>query len=325
MKAIVFTQYGTADKVQIQERDKPTPMDDEVLVKIHAASLNAGDKLVLQGKPYILRLVFGITKPKYATPGSDFAGEVEAVGSSVTSFQPGDAVYGELSDRGFGALAEYAVVPESILATKPSNLSYEQAAAVPLAAATALQALRDKAQVQAGQRVLINGASGGVGTYAVQIAKHYGAEVTAVCSTRNLDIARANGADHVIDYTQEDFTENGQQYDLIFDLATNRSIARYKQSLTDGGLCLVAGSSLRRLMEAGMFGWWITRNANFSVGVFSHHTNQQDLIELASMIEQGHVTPVIDQQYNLRQTPEAMRYLIAGHTQGKIVITMPHE
>ena len=215
MKAIVYNKYGPPDVLELKEVEKPIPKDNQVLVKVHAASVNYGNLVLLKGKPFLARFAFGLLKPKYSIPGGDIAGRVEAVGKNVKQFQPGDEVFGDLSGCGWGGFAEYVSVPENVLALKPANMSFEEAAAVPMAAVTALQGLRDKGKIQSGQKVLINGASGGVGTFAVQIAKSFGAEVTGVCSTRNLDIVRSIGADHVIDYTKEDFTEKTQRYDLI--------------------------------------------------------------------------------------------------------------
>src|SRR5256714_3956557 len=244
MKAIVYHTYGSPDVLKLQEVQKPVPQDDEVLVKVHATSVNAGDWHLLRGKPFLMRLMgFGLLKPKHQILGSDIAGRVEAVGRSVKQFQPGDEVFGNTAEYGFGGFAEYVSVPEEALVLKPANLSFEEAAAVPQAALTALQGLRDKGQIQKGQKVLIHGAGGGVGTFAVQIAKSFGAEVTAVCSTRNLDIAHSIGADHVIDYTQEDFTKNGKLYDLIIAVNGYHSIFDYKRALSPRGMYVMTGGS----------------------------------------------------------------------------------
>src|SRR6266571_3954066 len=250
MKAIVCTHYGSPDVLKLEEVEKPTPQDNEVLVKVHAASVNYSNLILVRGKPFVARLGFGLLKPKLKIPGSDIAGRVEAVGRNVKQFRPGDEVFGDLTNCGRGGYAEYVCVPENVLALKPANLSFEEAAAVPEAALVALQALRDNGQIKAGQKVLIYGASSGIGTFAVQIAKYFGAEVTGVCSTRNLDMVRSIGADHVIDYTQEDFIKNRQRYDLIFDAVGNRSISDYKRALSPTGICAIAGfTSLSRLFQ----------------------------------------------------------------------------
>ena len=241
MKAIVYHKYGSPDVFELEEVQKPAPKDDEVLVKVHAASANPADWHLLRATPFFARLMVGLLKPKYKILGSDIAGRVEAVGRNVKQFQPGDEVFGDKFACGWGGFAEYVSVAEDRLALKPANISFEEAASVPLAAFTALQGLRDKGQIQPGQKVLVNGASGGVGTFAVQIAKSFGAEVTGVCSTRNLDMVRSIGADQVIDYTQEDFTKNGQHYDLIYCAVGNRSAAHYKRALNPNGICVVAG------------------------------------------------------------------------------------
>ena len=252
MKAIIFTQYGSPDVLQLTDLEKPTPKDNEVLVKIHAASANPLDWHRMRGAPFLARLNNGLQKPKNTMIGADIAGRVEALGKNVTQFQLGDEVFGDISTGGF---AEYACASEELLALKPVNTSFEAAAAVPVAAFTALQGLRGKGQIRQGQKVLINGASGGVGTFAVQIAKSYGTEVTGVCSTRNLDLVRSIGADHVIDYTKEDFTRNGQRYDLVFDAVGNRSVSDLQRALSPNGICAVAGfTSLSRLFQVILLG-----------------------------------------------------------------------
>src|SRR5437867_9331431 len=248
MKAIVNTHYGSPDVLQLKEVEKPAPSDHEVLVKVLAASAAAGDWHLLRAQPFLMRFTSGLLKPKHTILGAAMAGRVEAVGRNVTQFQPGDEVFGDLSACGFGAFAEYVSVPENALALKPTRLTFEEAATVPVSAATALQGLRDKGHIQPGQKVLINGASGGVGTFAVQIAKAFGAEVTGVCSTRNVDMVRSIGADYVIDYMQEDFTKNGRQYDLIIDAVGNLSVSDYKRALSPQGIGVTVGfSSLFRL------------------------------------------------------------------------------
>ena len=319
MKAIVATKYGSPDVLNLEETEKPAPKDDEVLVKVRAASVNAGDWHLLRADPFLTRLAFGLLRPKYKVLGADIAGRVEAVGGNVTQFQPGDEVFGDLSGDGFGGFAEYVCASEDALALKPADTSFEEAAAVPSAAATALQGLRDKGQIQRGQKVLINGASGGVGTFAVQIAKSFGTEVTGVCSTRNLDMVRSIGADHVIDYTQADFTQTGQRYDLIFDAVGNRSVSDYKRALSHNGICSVAGfTSLSRLFQIMLLG-------GKKVGMMkTAKANKEDLVFIKELLEAGKVVPVIDRCYPLAETAEAIRYLETGHARGKVVITIAH-
>jgi len=318
MKAIVYTKYGSPDVLQLKDVEKPTPKDNQVLVKIHAASTNPADWHLMRAEPFLARLANGLFKPKNTRLGADVAGRVEAVGSNGTQFQVGDDVFGELPLNGLGSFAEYVCVPEELLALKPAKLTFEQAAAVPLAAFTALQGLRDKGQIKPGQKVLINGASGGVGTFAVQIAKALGAaEVTGVCSTRNLELVRSIGADHVIDYTKADFTQNGQQYDLIFDAVGNRSVADFKRALSPNGICAVAGfTTLARLFQVLLLG-------GKKIGLMATaKANKKDLLVIKELLEAGKVVPVIDRQYPLAETAEAIRYLETGRARGKVVITV---
>ena len=317
MKAIVYTTYGSPDVLQLKDVEKPTPKDNQVLVKVRAASANPADWHLMRAEPFLARFANGLLKPKNTRLGADVAGRVEAVGSNVTRFQVGDDVFGELPLHELGSFAEYVCAPEELLALKPAKLTFEQAAAVPLAAFTALQGLRNKGQIQPGQTVLINGASGGVGTFAVQIAKSFGTEVTGVCSTRNLDMVRSIGADHVIDYTQADFTKNGQRYDLIFDAVGNRSVSDLKRALNPNGICAVAGfTSLSRLFQIMLLG-------GKRVGMMeTAEANQKDLVFIKELLEAGKVVPVIDRQYPLRETAEAIRYLEAGHARGKVIITV---
>lgn len=321
MKAIVYTEYGSPDVLQLKDVEKPTPKDDEVLVKVYAASANPLDWHHMRGAPFLARLEFGLQKPKNTLLGADIAGRVEAVGKNVTQFQVGDQVFGDIHAGGF---AEYVCARESLLALKPANISFEAAAAVPVAAFTALQGLRDKGQIQPGQKVLINGASGGVGTFAVQIAKSYGTEVTGVCSTRNLDMVRSIGADHVIDYTQEDFTKNGQQYDLIFDAVGNRSVSDFKRALRPNGICAVAGfTTLSRLFQVIFLGAWVSKTGSKKIGLMeTAQPNKKDLVFIKELLEAGNVVPVIDRCYPLHEVAEAIRYLEAGHARGKVVITV---
>ena len=321
MKAIVYDKYGPPDVLELQEVEKPVVKDDEVLVKVHAASVNPADWHVMRADPFLIRLMgMGLLKPKSKILGADIAGQVEAVGSNVKQFQPGDEVFGDISRGGF---AEYACVTENRLVLKPANLSFEEAASVPLAALTALQGLRDKGQIQPGQKVLIHGASGGVGTFAVPIAKSFGAEVTGVCSTRNVDMVRSIGADHVIDYTKEDFTQNGQHYDLILAVAGNRSVFEYKRSLSPKGIYVMIGGSSTTLMFSSMLlGPLISTFGSQKMGFMMAKINQNDMVFIKELLEAEKVTPVIDRSYTLSEVPEAIRYLEEGHAQGKVVITM---
>lgn len=323
MKAIVYEKYGPPDVLQLTEVEKPTPKAGEVLVRVKAASVNPLDWHTLRGEPFLQRLESGFPKPKETILGADFAGVVEAVSASVDKFQPGDEVYGDLYWCGLGAFAEYVTLPEHAVAQKPANLSFEKAAAVPQAAFTALHALRDAGQIQSGQKVLINGASGGVGTFAVQIAKSYGAEVTGVCSTRNLDLVRSIGADQVIDYTQEDFTQNGQQYDLIIDIVANHSLSDLCRVLTPNGICIIVGfSTLAHMIRVRVLGPWISRFGNQTIGMLMPDEDHSDLHVLKEFLETGKVTPVIDKRYSLNDVPEAIRYLEKGRARGKVVISI---
>jgi NADPH:quinone reductase-like Zn-dependent oxidoreductase len=275
----------------------------------------------VKGKPFLVRLWTGFLKPKYKIPGGDIAGQVEAVGKNVKQFQADDEVFGDLSECGFGGFAEYVSVPENALAPKPVNMTFEEAAAVPQAALVALQGLRDKGQIQTGQKVLIYGASGGIGTFAVQIAKSFGAEVTGVCSTRNLDMVRSIGADHVIDYTQEDFTQNEQRYDLILATAGYRSIFDYKRALSPRGIYVATGgSTMAQIFQAMLLGPLISMTGSKKLGNLHHRINQKDLVFMKELIEAGKVKPVIDRRYTLSEAAEALRYYGEGHAQGKVVI-----
>lgn len=316
MIAIICTKYGLPDGPQLREVKKPTPQEDEVLIKVHAASANTLD---LQIKGGLARIWGGLRKPRDPRLGRDVAGRVEAVGSRITQFKPGDEVFGGCA----GSFAEYATAHEKGLALKPANRTFEEAAAAPVAALTALQGLRDKGQIQPGQKVLIYGASGGVGTFAVQIAKSFGAEVTAVCSPRNLDLARSLGADHVIDYTQEDFTRNGQRYDLIFAVNGYRPISAYRRALTPQGIYLAAGGSFAQILQALLLGPLNSRAgrqkmAFMGIAIINH----KDLVFVGELLESGKVVPVIEKRYPLKETAEALQYLRVGHARGKIVITV---
>jgi NADPH:quinone reductase-like Zn-dependent oxidoreductase len=306
MKAIVYTEYGSPDVLQLKEVEKPTPKDDEVLVKVYAVSANAADLHLLRADPFLIRLSSGLLKPKHEILGSDIAGRVEAVGRNIKQFKLGDEVFGDISAGGWGGFAEYVCAREDALVLKPANLSFEEAAAVPMAAVTALQGLRSKGQIQPRQKVLINGASGGVGMFAVQIAKALGAEVTAVCSTRNLDIVRSIGADHVIDYTQEDFTQNGQYYDLILAANGYHSISNYKRVLTPKGIYVTTGGSMAQMSQAMLQGPWISMTGSQKMGNLLARPNKQDLAFIKELLEAGKVKPVIDRCYPLSEVADAI-------------------
>jgi NADPH:quinone reductase-like Zn-dependent oxidoreductase len=327
MKAIVRHEYGSPDVLKLEEVPKPTPRDDEVLIKIHAASLNAYDWRLLRGKPFVIRMAGGgVLKPKNEILGADVAGKVEAVGRNVTQFRPGEDVFGDISHSGgfpnAGSFAEYVCAGEEALASKPAGTTFAEAAAVPFAAVTALQGLRDKGRIQAGQKVLINGASGGVGTFAVQIAKSFGADVTAVCSTRNLDLARSIGADEVVDYTQEDFTQSGRRYDLILAVNGYHPISAYKRALSRHGVYVMVGGANAQMFQTVLFGPWISITGSKKMGSMANKPNQKDLVFVKGLLEAGDVAPVIDRQYPLNEVPKAVRYLEEGHARGKVVITV---
>lgn len=322
MKAAIYTRYGSPDVVRIMDVEKPVPKDNEVLIKVRAASVNPLDWHFMRGMPYFLRIAAGLHKPKDKRLGADVAGEVEAVGKNVTQFNPGDEVFGVCR----GAFAEYACAPESKLVVKPGNVTFEQAASAPVAAFTALQGLRDKGHIQPGHKVLINGAAGGVGTFTVQIAKSFGAQVTGVCSTRNLEMVRSIGADHVIDYTREDFTKSGQRYDLILDCVGNHSLFACGRVLNAKGTYIGAGGSTDRWM-IGTFARAITmlmmsRVASQKLVMILANPNKGDLTIIGELMNAGTVRPVIDRRYGLAEVPDAIRYLEEGHARGKVVITL---
>ncbi len=321
MKAIVYTKYGQPDVLKLEEVEKPAPKDNEVFVKVHAASVNDWDWGLLRGTPFVNRLPFGLLKPKNKILGGDIAGRVEEVGSKVKQFQPGDEVFGDLCECGWGGFAEYVCARENALALKPASMTFEEAAAVPQAAILALQGLRDKGQIQPGQKVLINGAGGGAGTFAVQIAKSFGAEVTGVDSTRKLDMMRSIGADQVIDYTETDFTKNEQRYDLILDFAAHHSIFDYKRALNPKGIYVAVGGSTARIFQAVFLGAWISMTGSKKMGILIHKPNK-DLAFMIELFEAGKVVPVIDRRYPLSEVPEALRYFGEGHAKGKLVITL---
>jgi NADPH:quinone reductase-like Zn-dependent oxidoreductase len=323
LKAITYHRYGSPEVLEFQEVDQPVVHDDDVLVRVRAASANPRDWHFMRGLPAFMRLQFGLRQPKNSGLGSDVAGQVEAVGGNVTRFRPGDEVYADVVAGGF---AEYTSVPEAFLAPKPANLTFEQAAAVPLAALTALQGLRDHGRVQPGQRVLVIGAAGGVGSFAVQLAKWLGAEVTGVCSTRNLDLVRSLGADHVVDYTQGDFTRGGQRYDLVLQLAGTRSPSDLRRVLTPTGtLLLSSGESDGRLIgpvDRIIKALLLRPFTRQRLVPFEAKRSSQDLQLMTELIEAGTVTPVIDRTYPLSDVPEAIRYLEEGHARGKVVVTV---
>jgi NADPH:quinone reductase-like Zn-dependent oxidoreductase len=324
MKAIVCPKYGSPDVLQLQDVAKPAPLDDEVLIRIHAASVNARDWRTMRTKPFFIRLMpGGFLGPKNKILGGDVAGRVEEIGRNVRQFKPGDEVFGYLpSATGRGTFTEYVCAKENLITLKPVNLSFEQAAAVPLAAMTALQGLRDNGNIQPGQKVLINGASGGVGTFAVQIAKAFGAEVTAVCSTRNLDMLRSLGADHVIDYKKEDFTQNGQQYDLILAVNGYHPISDYLRALKPEGTHVVAGGSMLQLIQAAGKKKRNSNSGGQKIVIVALVQSQKDLNFIKELLESGKIVPVIDGCYPLNQTPEAFWYFEKDHPRGKVVIKM---
>ena len=324
MKAILYTRYGPPDVLELKEVEKPTPNDDEVLIEVHAASVNALEWHTVTADIPLVRLMNGgLLKPKNPRLGADVAGRVEAGGKNVKQFQPGDEVYGDIFGR--GSFAEYATAPERLLAHKPANLSFEEAAAVPVAGITALQGLRDEGKIRAGQKVLIQGAAGGVGTFAVQVAKAFGAEVTAVCSTRNLDQARRLGADHVIDYTQEDFTRNEQQYDLILAANGYHPMSAYKRALAPKGIYVMAGGKPAQIFGAMLLGPMLSEKDGRKMGGVSAKASREDLLFLNQWLETGKVVPAIDRRFPLEQAAEALRYLGQGHARAKVVITVQHD
>lgn len=318
MKAMVYTAYGPPDVLQLKEVKEPDIKEDEVLVSVEASSLNFGDVALLKGSPFVARFSSGLRKPKYPILGGDLAGRVAAVGSGVTRFKPGDEVFGDNGQYGFGAYAETVAVPAKVLAMKPTNANFAEAAAAPQAAVVALQGLRDAGGIQAGQKVLINGASGGIGPYAVQLAKAFGTEVTGVCSAANLDLVRTLGADDVIDYQREDFTSSGKQYDLIFDIVANRSVSDYARALNPGGRYVACAFNATALV----LGPLISRLSGKKVSSLIHKPNQKDLEVISNYFEGGQVISIIDSCYTLDELADAVRHFEKGHARGKIVITM---
>jgi NADPH:quinone reductase-like Zn-dependent oxidoreductase len=315
MQAIRYSKYGSADVLELLDVEEPIPLDNQVLVKAYAASVNPLDWHLMRAEPFLARFESGLVKPKNPRLGADIAGTIAAVGKNVTEFKVGDAVFGAIPSNQLGSFAEYACIDADLLALKPANITFEQAATAGIAAFTALQGLRDKGQIKSGQRVLINGAAGGVGTFAVQIAKSFGTEVTGVCSSRNVDMVSSIGADYVIDYTSEDFTASGKTYDLIFDAVGNRSVADYKRALSPNGICSVAGfTSLANLFKTMVMG-------GKQVGLMqTAKPNKQDIEFIKQLLASGKVVPVIDRTYSLAEVPAAITYLEAGHARGKVVI-----
>jgi NADPH:quinone reductase-like Zn-dependent oxidoreductase len=323
MKAMIYTQYGSPDALRLADVPKPAPKAGEVLVKLHAAGVNSADVRLLRGKPFIVRLAgYGVLKPKHTILGADIAGRVEAVGSGVTAFKPGDAVYGDLSNNGMGGFAEYAAVPQAALAMMPASLSFEEAAAAPMAGITALQTVRDKAQVRAGERVAINGASGGVGTFAVQIASTLGAEVTAIASAGKLAMLCALGASQVIDYAREDFTAHAGQYDVILAINGYHPLAHYARALKPGGRYVMVGGTDAQIFEAMLRAPFMPKRDGKRLGNLVAKTTPTDLHALTGLLERGEVKPFIERCYPLAELAEALRYLDAGHARGKLVITL---
>ena len=322
MKAILSEIYGPPETLRWREVEKPAPKDDEVLIKVHAASVNAADWRLLSGSPFLVRLMHGLFKPRIKIPGADIAGIVEATGAKVVRFKTGDEVFGDLSGCDFGGFAEYATAPENALALKPSGISFEEAAAFPMAAVTALQALRDKGAIRQGEKVLINGSSGGVGTFAVQLADYFGAEVTAVCSEGKMAQALSLGASRAIDYAKEDITRNSQKYDLILAVNGYQPISAYKRALVPGGRYVMIGGSNKQIFQSLLLGPWMSDKSGRKIMTLSAKPNPADLDFLMGLYLSGKIKPVIDRRFPLRETPEAFSYIKKGHAQGKIIIIM---
>lgn len=322
MKAIEYSAYGPKNVLEMVETAKPTPQENEVLVRVYAAGVNAADWRLMRGDPFFVRFESGLMKPKNKILGSDIAGVVEAVGSQVSHFKIGDEVFGDLSEDELGGFAEYVCTDEKFLALKPKSLSFDEAAAVPMAAVTALQGLRDKGKIRPGMKVLINGASGGVGTYAVQIAKALGGEVTAVCSTKKAELVRSLGADHVIDYTQENFTENDEKYDLIVAINGFHPLAAYKRVLAPQGVYVCIGGAMKQIFQAMLMGPLMSKKGGMQLSSLLAKPKRSDLDFITELIESGKVAPVIDKRYPFDETAEAIGYLEAGHAIGKVVISV---
>lgn len=326
MKAIIQKKYGSPDLLEYKEVEKPEPKENEVLVKVRASSINFMDNGVVRGEPFLIRFWCGFLRPKNKIPGGDIAGKIEAIGSKVKSFKPGDEVFGDISLHGLGAFAEYVCIDENNLALKPSNITFEEAAAVPIAAITALQCVRDFGKIQVGHKVLINGASGGVGTFLLQIAKSFDTEVTAVCSTKHLELVRKLGADHVIDYTNEDFTKNGKCYDRIFGVNGYHSLKEYKRSLNPGGIYVCSGGTGAQIFQSIAFGplFSITGNKKL-VNMGAAKSNKNDLTFLKTLLEKETIKPYIDKKFPLSKVADAFKYFEGVHKKGKIVISVGNE
>jgi len=319
VKAVIYHRYGPPDVLTVEDVERPAPKDDQVLLRVHAASVNAADRVLLRGKPFMVRLAMGLSKPRNPILGFDVAGRIEAVGRRVEAFRPGDEVFGASK---FGAFAEYACVSERTLVLKPTNVSFEQAAATPTAAYTALQAIRDKGRLRPGQKVLIDGASGGVGTFAVQIAKTFGAEVSAVCSARNVEIARSIGADDVIDYSRDDFAKGARRYDLIIGANAYRPISDYARVLEPNGIYVMSGGGGKQVLQAIFRGLWLPMISRKTFGNFMATPKKEDLLVVKELLEGGQIKPVIEQTCVLSEVPDVIRRIENEHARGKTVITM---
>jgi NADPH:quinone reductase-like Zn-dependent oxidoreductase len=320
MKAIVYERYGSPDVLELRDMPQPVPRDNELLVKVRAVSVNAFDWHMLRGKPFVARLAGGLFSPKHAILGEDIAGTVEEVGRGVTQFKAGDDVFGDLAACGSGGFAEYVCARADLLAPKPGNMSFDEAAAVPMAAVTALQGLRDKGRIASGQRVLIHGAAGGVGTFAVQLARHFGAEVTAVCGPGNVEQARSLGAERVIDYSREDFSREKVRYELILGVNGDRKLTDYKRALAPGGIYVMSGGSDRQIFGSLLLGPWLSLGGGRKLTAMVARANREDLLFLKKLIEAGRLRAVIDRRFPLAETAAAIRYLETGHARGKVVI-----
>jgi len=322
MKAVVYEKFGSTDVLNVREIEKPTPRDNEVLIKVHAASINSWDWDLLRGKPFLTRLDGGLLKPKFKILGADISGQIVAIGSKVKQLQIGNEVFGDLSGCRWGGFAEYVCADENVLALKPAHMPYDEAASIPQAAVLALQGLHYGGKIQKGQKILINGAGGGVGTFAIQMAKSFGAEVTAVDKAEKRDIMLAVGADHVIDYIQENFTQHGQRYDLILDVIATRSIIDYMRILDSKGTYVMVGGSTARILQLALLGPLISRITAKKMGILIHKPNKQDLNDINGLYESGSIKPIIDKHFPLHEVADALRYYGEGQTRGKIVITM---
>jgi NADPH:quinone reductase-like Zn-dependent oxidoreductase len=322
MKAVILPQYGSPDVLQYRDVEEPDLKSNEVLIRVHASSVNAGDWHLMRADPFLIRLMYGLTKPRVRIPGSDLAGVIEKVGLSVTRFKPGDEVFGEVSGKDFGAFAEYVTAEEDMIAHKPENLSMEEAAAVPVAGLTALQALRDKGKLSTGDHVLVNGASGGVGSFAVQIARSRGAEVTAVCSKRKWEFVRSLGPNKMINYQEEDFTQSGKTYDLILAANGYHPIRAYKRCLKPKGRYVMTGGDFRQMMQAMIWGPILSKKEGQQLGFAMQQTSHKDLVILKGMLEKLQIRPHIDQTFSLQNVPDAIRYLETGQPKGKLVIAL---